>query len=61
MKYYLELQFSDSPKCRTCMLCRSKGLDLNGETVMGCYGLIKIPKIEDDEPDKLENCPLKCK
>jgi len=43
------------------MLCRSKGLDLNGETVMGCYGLIKIPKIEDDEPDKLENCPLKCK
>lgn len=39
MNYVLKQGFMDKPKCSNCMLSGVKGLDLNGETVMACYGV----------------------
>lgn len=56
-KYYLEFYFKDMPECNKCMLCRTKGQDINGETVTGYAALGSMPKCPDDgyRPD----CPLK--
>lgn len=57
MKYKLELQFKDKPQCSSCMLCGTKGLDLNGETVMACYGLSR--RLKCPEKGCRKDCPLK--
>jgi len=38
------------------MLCRTKELDLNGETVMACYGLAR--RLKCPEESRREDCPL---
>lgn len=57
MKYVLNIEFRNLPKCSLCMLCRSKGFDLNHETVMGCAALGTMPKCPDEGYRK--DCPLK--
>lgn len=57
MKYVLELYFNDVPKCESCMLARSKGLNLDGETVIGCAALGPMPKCSEEA--KRKDCPLK--
>ncbi|HEY8892613.1 MAG TPA: hypothetical protein VIM70_20450 [Clostridium sp.] len=57
MKYILELSFTDKPNCYGCMLSRTKGLDLNGETVIGCSALGSMPKCPEEGCHR--DCPLK--
>lgn len=57
MKYILELNFIDKPKCSNCMLSGTKGLDLNGETVIACCALGNRPKCPDEGCHR--DCPLK--
>lgn len=57
MNYKLKLQFKDSPRCRVCVLCGTKGLDLHGETVMACYGLGMRHKCPEE--GCRSDCPLK--
>jgi len=57
MKYVLETNFRDKPVCSSCMLCGTKGLDLNGETVLACFGLGIRPKCPEEGCRK--DCPLK--
>lgn len=56
MKYILNLNFKDIPECINCMLCRNKGLDLNGETVKGCSAIGIMPKCPEE--GCLKTCPL---
>lgn len=56
MKYVLEFGFKDKPECSKCMVCRSRGLNLNGETVMGCAAMGSMPKCPED--GCREDCPL---
>ena len=56
MRYILNLSFVDKPICNRCMLSRSKGLDLHGETVIGCSALGMMPKCSEE--GCRENCPL---
>jgi hypothetical protein len=56
MEYIFKLGFLDKPKCSNCMLSGVKGLDLNGETVMACYGLGIRPKCPEEGCRK--DCPL---
>jgi hypothetical protein len=39
MVYVYKCSFYDKPECKRCMLCRSRGLDGNGETVISCSAL----------------------
>jgi hypothetical protein len=57
MKYVLELNFTDKPKCSACMLSGTKGLDLNGETVIACFALGIRPKCPEEGCRR--DCPLK--
>jgi hypothetical protein len=57
MKYKLELNFTDTPKCSSCMLSGVRGLDLEGETVMACFALGIRPKCPEDGCRR--DCPLK--
>ncbi|MGH4125120.1 MAG: hypothetical protein ACREV6_19565 [Clostridium sp.] len=56
MKYVLELSFAEKPVCEKCMLSGTKGLDLNGESVIACYGLSRRLKCPEDGCRK--DCPL---
>ncbi|KEZ85568.1 hypothetical protein IO99_13820 [Clostridium sulfidigenes] len=57
MRYVFELSFIEKPKCSSCMLCGVKGLDLNGESVIACFGLGNRPKCPEEGCRK--DCPLK--
>lgn len=57
MKYIYECEFEDTPKCSTCMLSGNKGQDLNGESVIGCFGLGSRPKCPEE--GCRNDCPLK--
>lgn len=57
MKYKLELYFKDKPVCNICMLSRSKGLNLDGETIIRCSALGSRPRCPDEGCHK--DCPLK--
>lgn len=57
MKYVYELNFTDTPECERCMLSGTKGLDLNGETVIACFALSLRPKCPDEGCRR--DCPLK--
>lgn len=54
MKYILELNFIDKPKCSNCMLSRNKGLDLNGETIIGCSAIGSMPQRLSFERSKIK-------
>lgn len=58
MQVALLLSFNDEKgiECSRCMLCGTKGLDLNGETVMACYGLSRRLKCPDE--GRRVDCPL---
>lgn len=43
-------------ECDRCMLQGTRGLDLEGETVMACYGLGTRPICPEE--GKLKDCPL---
>jgi hypothetical protein len=57
MKYILEFHFKDKPECGRCMLSDTKGLDLNGESFVGCFGLSHRSKCPE-EGCRID-CPLK--
>lgn len=57
MRYVLELNFRDKPICSSCMLSGVKGLDLNRESVIACFGLGNRPKCPEEGCRK--DCPLK--
>jgi len=40
------------------MLWRPRGVDFFGETIMVCYGLVRAPRVKDDEDGHLDVCPL---
>lgn len=56
MKYIYKIEFEGVRTCKKCMLSGSKGQDLNGETVMACYGLGLRPKCPEEGCRK--DCPL---
>jgi len=56
MKYVLELNFTDNPKCSSCMLSGTKGLNLAGETVIACFALGIRPKCPEE--GRRKDCPL---
>lgn len=58
MKTNLVLEFNDEKgiECSRCMLSGTKGLNLDGETVIACYGLVKRPKCQEEGHRK--DCPL---
>lgn len=56
-KYVFECWFNGKPECNKCMLSRSKGIGLDGETVVGCAGLGSMPKCAEEGCRK--DCPLK--
>lgn len=55
--YVLECYFKDKPECQKCMLRGTKGLNLDGETVIACFGLGSRPKCPEEGCRK--DCPLK--
>lgn len=57
MKYILKLEFKHKPECNKCRLYGAKGQDLDGNTVMACYGLGIRPKCPEEGCRK--DCPLK--
>ena len=57
MKYVYECYFTEKPECSKCMLCRTRGLDGDGETVSGCAALGIMPRCPDE--GCREDCPLK--
>jgi len=57
MRYVLELNFIEKPNCSSCMLSSVKGLDLNGESVIACFGLVNRHKCPEEGCRK--DCPLK--
>lgn len=57
VRYIYECEFRESPECSMCMLSGSKGLNIDGETVMVCYGLGNRPKCPEEGCRK--DCPLK--
>lgn len=57
MKYVLECYFTDKPECSGCMLSRKSGMNLDGETILGCAGLGFMPKCPEE--GCLKDCPLK--
>jgi len=56
LKYILELNFNEKPKCSKCMLSGIKGLDLDGESVIACFALGNRPKCPEE--GKRKDCPL---
>jgi len=58
MKAVLKLEFNNEKgiECSRCMLCGTKGFDLDGETVMACYGLGIRPICPEEGCRK--DCPL---
>lgn len=54
MEYVFKLSFTDKTKCSNCMLSGTKGLDLNGETVIACFALGIRPKCPE------EGCRVDC-
>lgn len=56
MEYILKLSFWDKPNCNGCMLSGTKGLDLNGESVLACYGLSR--RLKCPEEGCRVDCPL---
>ncbi|MCD2346190.1 hypothetical protein [Clostridium guangxiense] len=59
MKYILKLEFKGKAECDKCRLSGTKGLDLDGNTVMVCYGLGSRPHCPEEGCRK--DCPLKKK
>jgi hypothetical protein len=57
MDYILILKFKDKPECNRCMLCRTKGQNLEGETVIGCAALSRMSKCPEE--GCRNDCPLK--
>jgi len=57
MDYYLKCSFKGKPECKKCILSWSRGLGLDGESVIACHGLTNRPKCPDAGCHK--DCPLK--
>lgn len=58
MQRALLLEFNDGKgvECSRCMLSGQNGQNLNGETVISCYGLASRPKCK--EQGCRVDCPL---
>lgn len=56
MKYIYRCEFAGKPECKKCMLSGTKGLNINGETVIACYGLGIRPKCPEE--GCRNDCPL---
>jgi len=57
MKYILELEFTDKPECKKCMLSRPTAKNFYDESVYQCQAIGFTPRCPEE--GCIKDCPLK--